>query len=155
MKLRKNIITAILAASAMTSGLSNAAVPPVAEVSLSRGCTGEFKRKIDDYFVVAIPGVCSQLDTENKYEDSPYMWINPDASCDLGLSMPGLPNIGFGLDGFDSCKILKAVTGDMVEKVNQEMRGAVDEALQEITDGKTQFDLDLTDIAIGEIEGGG
>lgn len=132
-----------------------AAGTSVAEVKLSRGCAGDFKKKIDDYFTVAIPGVCSQLDTENKYEESEYMWVNPDASCDLGLSMPGLPNIGFGLGGFDSCKILKAVTGDMVKAVNKEMKDAVTDAINEITDGKTQFDLDLTDVATNEIKGGG
>ncbi len=149
-----SILSIVMSLSSLTSQNSFAA-DSVAEVRLSRGCAGDFKKKVDNYFVVAIPGVCNQLDITNKGEESPYMWVNPDASCDLGLSMPGLPNIGFGLDGFDSCKILKAVTGDMVKQVNSEMKDAVSEAIQEITDGKTEFSLDLTDVAIDNIEGGG
>lgn len=71
--------------------------------------------------------VCSQMDTSVSVEGSPYLYKNPDAGCDLGLSLPGLPNLGsVGLDGIDSCRILKSITGDFVKEVNRDLQDAIE-----------------------------
>jgi hypothetical protein len=97
--------------------------------------------------------VRSQIDTTVSLDKSPYVYKNPDAGCDLGLSMPGLPNFGFGLEGIDSCKILKMVTGDLVKSVNKGMRDTVDKAVDSASGGKGDFnyDIDLGKIAQDEI----
>lgn len=92
--------------------------------------------------------VCNQVDTSVSLRNSPYVYVNPDQGCDLGFSMPGLPNIGASLGGFDSCKVLKAVTGEFVKEVNNGMQDAVDETL-----GKdTQTELSLEEQLLERIE---
>lgn len=72
---------------------------------------------------------CNEMDTSVSVENSPYLYKSPDSGCDLGLSLPGLPNLGsLGLDGIDSCRILKSVTGDFVKEVNRELQDAMDVA---------------------------
>lgn len=66
--------------------------------------------------------------------ENPYVYKNPNEGCDLGFELPGMSGSGSGFNG-DSCGILKAVTGDMVNKANQQMQGAVDTALEGIPGG--------------------
>ena len=85
--------------------------------------------------------------------NSPYGYKSPDAGCDLGLSMPGLPGFGFNLDGIDSCKILKAVTGDMVDKANSEMQNGLNAGLEAVK-GDTQLpsNVDLNEIIGNQVK---
>jgi len=92
--------------------------------------------------------ICEQLDLSLDLDNNPFIYTNPDAGCDLGLSMPGLPNLGsIGLGGLDSCKILQSITGDMVDEVNAAMQNSVNEALSGVTeDAMSDYNVDLGDI---------
>jgi hypothetical protein len=102
--------------------------------------------------------VCSQLNLNVNIETSPFLYTDPDAACDLGLKFPGLPDFNLGLDGLDSCAILKSVTGALVSEVNKEMRDAVSSGLEGIGLEDGDLDIDFGDMVINEIEennGGG
>lgn len=150
-KLNKIMVITLLAFSA--TGVVNAAeVAPRKSV-----CYSDFSKEVKKAQKLKIANVCSQVDLENRPEESDKYYKNPDQECDLGLSMPGLPNIGFGLDGFDSCEMLKAVTGPMVKEANKEMKLIVKDAVDAVG-GETEIEIDLTDIAVDSIEddnGGG
>lgn len=118
-------------------------------------CYSQFQKDIKNKLNSMAMDTCQKLDTSVTTDGSPFVYTNPDAGCDLGFSMPGLPNIGLGLEGIDACKILKAVTGEMVDDVNQQMQDAVDDAVNEVTNGNNEVDVDLGDIIIDEIEVGG
>jgi len=101
--------------------------------------------------------ICDQLDLEMSLDDNPFVYTNPDAGCDLGLSMPGLPNMGLGLGSIDSCKLLQSVTGDMVDSINEQLQGAVDGALDSVG-GDLEYEVDLGEMAedvVGEDVGSG
>lgn len=85
---------------------------------------------------------CSTLNEEFTLEGNPFIYTNPDAGCDLGLSLPGLPSFRDKSFGLDSCKILKAVTGDLVREVNTGLRNAVDDSLGEIADEYNGIKID-------------
>lgn len=58
--------------------------------------------------------------------NSPFIYVNPDGGCDLGLQLPGLPSFGAGLgNGLDMCALAKTVTGGMVNQANSAMQGAM------------------------------
>lgn len=115
------------------------------------------KDKASDFFDKLASNVCDQIDTKpltmEQAANSPYGYKSPDAGCDLGLSMPGLPGFGFGMDGLDSCKILKAVTGDMVDKANTEMQNGLDAGLEAVK-GDTQLpsNVDLNEIVGNQVK---
>ena len=85
--------------------------------------------------------LCDQLDFGTDLTNNPFVYTNPDAGCDMGFSLPGLPSIGGSLTGLDSCKMLKSVTGDAVRAMNDSMQGAVDDILG----GDIGVDVDLSD----------
>jgi len=88
---------------------------------------------------------CTNLNQNISLEGNPFVYTNPDAGCDLGLSLPGLPSfgdIGFGLD---SCKILRAVTGDLVKEINSGFQQAVDDSLGDVADEYNDIDIDPQD----------
>lgn len=84
----------------------------------------------------------------------PYFFENPD-ECDLGLSFPDLiPDINIDLSRINSCEILKAVSANAVNQVNEkfsEIEGQVNEA----TGGDIDEEIDLTDPIEDRIGGGG
>lgn len=74
----------------------------------------------------------------------PYFFENPD-ECDLGLNFPDLlPDINIDFSKINSCEILKAVSSNAVNQVNEkfsEIEGQVNEA----TGGDIDVDVDLQD----------
>ncbi len=114
-----------------------AALLPLLAMSAHAGKCGNYLPKI--------PDTCAGLDTSVSLEGNPFVYTNPDASCDLGFSMPGLPNFGLGVEGLRSCEILKKVTGEFVNQINREMRDAMDKAVKESTAGMgTEVTIDPT-----------
>lgn len=99
--------------------------------------------------------VCSQLDLTVNIQTSPFLYTDPEASCDLGFKMPGLPDFNLGFEGLDSCKLLQSVTGELVNQVNQSMRDAVNGALEQVGLEDGDLEIDFGDLVIDEIEGGG
>lgn len=98
--------------------------------------------------------VCNQLDLSVNIEASPFLYTDPEASCDLGFQMPGLPDFNLGFDGIDSCSLLKAVTGELVNQINTEMRDAVTGAIDGVgLDSGGDIDIDFGDIVINEVTG--
>jgi hypothetical protein len=146
--IKLNTIMALTIFAISTSGVANAADAKVAP--RKSVCYSDFSEKVKKAQTIKIANVCSQVDLENRPEESDKYYKNKDQECDLGLSMPGLPNIGFGLDGFDSCAILKAVTGPMVKAANKEMKLIVQDAVDAVG-GDTDIEIDLTDIAVDDI----
>lgn len=92
--------------------------------------------KVSDVIDKLASNICDSIDTkvltEEQAASTPYGYTSPDSGCDIGLSMPGLPGFGLDISGIDSCAILKAVTGDMVDKANDTMQGSLDTALEKI-----------------------
>ncbi|MCP1674246.1 hypothetical protein J2T57_001348 [Natronocella acetinitrilica] len=85
-----------------------------------------------------VPRHCQNIDMQVRTEGNAEISQNPDVpnTCDLGLSMPGLPAFGASIgSGFDSCAILQAVTGPMVRQVNAQMQDTVNQATQQIQSG--------------------
>jgi hypothetical protein len=99
--------------------------------------------------------VCNQLDLTLNIESSPFIYTDPEASCDLGFQMPGLPDFNLGFQGLDSCKLLQSVTGELVNQVNQEMRDVVNDGLESVGLEDGELDIDFGDLVIDEIENGG
>lgn len=129
------------------------AVPFVGSANAASFC----KDKASDFFDKLAANVCDQIDTKpltmEQAAESPLGYKSPDSGCDLGLSMPGLPGFGFNLDGLDSCKILKAVTGDMVDKANSEMQTGLDAGLKAVKgDTSLPTNVDLSEIVGDQIK---
>jgi hypothetical protein len=92
--------------------------------------TARINNRVNDL----VPNVCAQLNTENTLADNPHRYENPQATCDLGLSLPGLPTFdGFGFDakGVDACGVVQNIIGDRIKSVS----GKYDEASKAISDG--------------------
>lgn len=127
-------------------------------------CFNDLRNQINERFKSMTSSVCASgaIDTSLTLDgpggqENPFVYINPDQPCDLGLTMPGVGDFGLSLDGLNSCKVLKAVTGDMVQEINSTTQGSLDEVIGHVTgtikdqlpNGDT--DLDLSDIAIDSI----
>lgn len=98
---------------------------------------------------VTFPKTCAGLNTSASVEGNPFVYTNPEASCDLGLELPGLPSLGFGLGDLNFCKIAKSLTGELVAGINKDMQDSVDGAMSKIgLEKDNDFALDLTDRAI-------
>lgn len=113
------------------------------------------KDKVSEVIDKLATNVCDQIDTKpltlDEAQSTPYGYKSE--TCDLGLSMPGLPNFGMNIGGLDSCSILKAVTGDMVDKANQEMQSSLDGALEAIKGDTTiPNNVDLNDIVADQVK---
>ena len=97
--------------------------------ALADGVCAEMKAKMARVYGSISDDHCTDLTRLPSLDGNPFVYTNPDAGCDLGLSMPGLP--GFGLSGgdFSWCGVAKAVTGGMVNEANAAMQGATNEAV--------------------------
>ncbi len=91
---------------------------------------------------------CRNVTSTPNLDKNPYIYKNPDATCDLGLSLPGLPSFGSG-GNFDACAIVKAVTGPMVREVNRAMQEEVDQAIA--VAGKEKIDAAVNAANSGSI----
>lgn len=107
-------------------------LPMIANVQAASYC----RDSASDFFNRLSSNVCDEINTDpltmEQAANTPFGYKSPDAGCDLGLSMPGLPSFGMNIGGLDSCKILQAVTGDMVDQANDAMQGGLDTALENI-----------------------
>lgn len=148
-KLKMKLVLSALATAVLAAPLSTAFA---VDTPRKRVCYTDFAQQIKTVQREKASNVCRQVDTSVNVENSPYIYTNPDAGCDLGFSMPGLPDIGIGLDGINSCELLKAVTGDLVKDINKEMQGAVADAIDAVG-GETEFGIDLGDVSTGLING--
>lgn len=76
-----------------------------------------------------VGNVCADINTSPQ-DNSPFVYVNPDGGCDLGLQLPGLPTFGMSLgNGLDMCALAKTVTGGMVNQANSAMQGAMNTAI--------------------------
>lgn len=92
--------------------------------------------------------VCGNVTTTADITKNPYTYTSPNGGCDLGLSLPGLPNFGNG-GGFSACAAVKAITGPMVAQVNQGMQTATNEAVNAV--GKDAIDTAMNATTSGNI----
>lgn len=117
-------------------------------------CYSETKKKAENFLNNLIPNVCGNINTTTDPSNSKFAYENPDGGCDIGLEMPGLPSFGGSFSGISSCQIVKAVTGDMVDKVNDTVNGAWDGAINMAKDKireKTGLDADNLNFDMGQI----
>lgn len=92
--------------------------------------------------------VCGNVTSTADITKNPYTYTSPNGGCDLGLSLPGLPNFGNG-GGFSACAAVTAITGSMVQKVNQGMQQTTDTAVNSV--GKTAIDAAMNGVNSGDI----
>jgi len=152
--MKKQINNALRAAVAAFALVSTANAVEAEKESLVCPQDTEHAKNLASYKNSIKKQVEGQLSLEVDLDGNPLLYDNPDAGCDLGFSMPGLPDIGLGLDGINACELLKSVTGDMVKAVNKEMQDTVDQAIVDITgveDLDFEFEMDLEDVAADEI----
>jgi hypothetical protein len=119
------------------------------EQTIRAGCEArqEINDRVEQFWDEAEDVVCdpSRLDTANRYEESPYLWVSDDAQCDMNYSMPGLPDFSSG--GSSSCDTLENITGDVMDRANQEFQGAVDDALESVGRERGEVDVNLDALA--------
>ncbi len=65
----------------------------------------------------------------------------------MGFKFPDLPGLNFDFS-LDACKVLQAVTEDVVNEVNNTMQDAVDSATESITGDKDGLNLDIDGTAV-------
>lgn len=131
----KRIISLLLVAAVVLPTASEA----------SSFCRYKRKEQINRAVGRLLPDDCSKIDSRVSLDGNPFVYRNPDASCDLGFSFPGLPAFGMDISGLDSCQILRSVTDDLVNQINDGMQTAIDDAVDETTGGDTQYDFDLNE----------
>lgn len=90
--------------------------------------------------------VCGNVTSTADISNNPYVYTSPNGGCDLGLSLPGLPNFGNG-GGFSACAVVKAITGPMVAQVNQGMQTATNAAVNAV--GKEAIDTAMNAVSSG------
>jgi hypothetical protein len=74
----------------------------------------------------------------------PYFFENPD-ECDLGISFPDLiPDFNLDISKINSCDILKAVSSNAVEQVNEKF-SEIESDVNAATGGDVDIDVDLDD----------
>lgn len=104
---------------------------------------------------LTIPTTCAGLNTSASVEGNPFIYVNPEASCDLGLELPGLPSLGLDIGSLNFCEIAQSLTGDLVNELNQSMQNAVDGALEDVgLSQDMEFATDLQDMAMDALQGG-
>jgi hypothetical protein len=124
-------------------------------------CYSERTKSVEDFFKIKSDFLCdNKIDANPDIESSLFYYESPEANdCDLGMSFPGMPDFGFGLDGLDACALVKMVTGPMVDAANSKMKEGMDAALNYSKDktGLDSFDisLDTNDVITGKDDFGG
>jgi hypothetical protein len=103
----------------------------LASATASAGMCEEAKAKLARVYG-ALGNHCVNLNKNPSLVNNPFVYTNPDAQCDLGLSLPGLPGFGLGGGGMNMCSIAKAITGTMVNEVNQGMQTAATQAVSAV-----------------------
>lgn len=96
------------------------------------GLCQEMKDKIARVYGNIAQDHCVNLNKTPSLTNNPFVYTNPDAQCDFGLQLPGLPGFGISGGGLNMCSIAKAITGSMVNEVNQAMQTAANEAVSAV-----------------------
>lgn len=126
------------------------ALPFVADYSQAGTCRNAINEASNRIFNKGLGTVCAGVDTGVK-ANSPFIYVNPDAGCDIGLQMPGLPTFGAKVgDGLNLCNLAKTVFGGMVDAVNTEARNKMDQAVGTIN--KTAQDAIGTNVLNNEVD---
>lgn len=114
----------------------------IASQASSYACTNRFSDDVNQRLNSIVPDVCGQLNYSNDpSEYSQYRVDSPQASCDLGLSLPGLPSfdgIGFDASVPDACSIARSIVGDSIRDLNNSSKSAV-EALESLLNQNFSF----------------
>lgn len=94
---------------------------------------------------------CSNLNTTNNPEDNPYIYLDPNSKCDLGLQLPGLPDFGLDIDSISGCEVAQMVTSESVRDLNNSANDAVNDV-----EGEYEYDPgeELEDIVDEQCEDG-
>jgi hypothetical protein len=103
------------------------ALPFIGEQAQAGSCSNAIREAQRQNFGNA-GNVCADLDMGPK-SNSPFVYVNPDGGCDLGLQLPGLPSFGGSLGSFDMCGLAKTITGGMVNQANGVMRDSMNTAI--------------------------
>lgn len=113
------------------------ALPMVVDMASAGTCQNAIREAQKKIFG-DLGSVCSGITTQNP-ENSPFIYVNPDGGCDLGLQLPGLPTFGGSLgSGLDMCALAKTVTGGMVSQANSAMQGSMNTAIGSINQAAQQ-----------------
>lgn len=121
-------------------------------------CGNSWMEKVNSGIDSAVPDICSAIDTNPSLENNPFSYENPQATCDLGLSLEGMPDFdGFGFDvsGANACKVAQMVTGDMVAEINTKVDDFATTTGSYANDFSTVLDLDLEAAIDGIVNGDG
>lgn len=118
----------------MTALIASLAMPLFSATAEAGSCRNAINNASQKIFGSALKTACVGVDTGLK-ENSPFIYVNPDGGCDMGLQLPGLPDFGasFG-KGFDMCAMAKTVLGPMVGQVNNRLQEEMNQAVGEIND---------------------
>ncbi len=54
-----------------------------------------------------------------------FIYENPNAQCDLGLELPGLPSFGLDVGSLDSCAIAKSITSKTIGRQLDKISGMI------------------------------
>ncbi len=131
---------------------TNAEANSTCRVSLS---TGNLDRAVDQYCQTRAD--VTRPDPNAEKGDPgwiPYFFENPD-ECDLGISFPDLiPDINIDISRINSCEILKAVSANAVQQVNEKF-SEIEQQVDEATGGDINEDIDLTAPIRDRVGGGG
>jgi hypothetical protein len=99
----------------------------------SAGACQTYIDKANAVFGNLIQDSCIGINTDASLTNNPFVYVNSDGGCDIGLQMPGLPDFGsITGGGINACSIVKAVTGSMVDTVNSSIRGAMNDTVNGI-----------------------
>ena len=121
MKMTKFLVgSAVFAGLALTSGMASA------------GVCQTIKDKAAAVYGNLVNDRCLNLNKTPSLTNNPFVYTNPDAGCDLGLNLPGLPGFGLSGGGISACEVAKYITGNTVNAVNQKMQEAASEAVSAV-----------------------
>lgn len=98
----------------------------------SAGVCQTIKDKAAQVYGNLVQDRCLNLNKEASLTNNPFVYTNPDAGCDLGLKLPGLPGFGITGGGISACEVAKFVTGSTVNAVNQKMQEAANAAVSAV-----------------------
>jgi hypothetical protein len=98
----------------------------------SAGTCTNYIAKANAVFGSLISDACAGVNTEASLDNNPFVYTNKDGGCPSGLQLPGLPDFGSITGGINACAIMKAVTSDMVSKVNSTIRTTMNDTVSGI-----------------------
>lgn len=114
----------------MGAGLSGGLV--LASGMASAGVCQTMKDKAAQVYGNLVQDRCLNLNKTPSLTNNPFVYTNPDAGCDLGLNLPGLPGFGLTGGGISACQVAKFVTGSTVNAVNQKMQEGANAAVDAV-----------------------